>query len=290
VAVKRTALLALFLVAACGTIGAQAHDISLAFKTGDTYKYKLQSTGKQLASFSGMSVPIELDTSAGETVTVKSVDSSGVADLTISFSNFTLKTVSAGITNTTTGVTPNATDLKIKSNGTVVSIDGSTVMAGSPLAAFAGIGGGFFISAVLPDKAVKVGDTWSKSYDQTEPGGGPAIHIISNSKYLRDETINGVTAAVVETKSDGGISMTGSPVGSAAADAGLSMNGTLTTDVTTWIDPSSHRIIKSHSTMHDSLTLNFPTEMPSSIGNNSMPALQGPITATGDSTQDLTPA
>jgi hypothetical protein len=289
-AVKRAALLALFLVAACGTIGAQARDLSLAFKTGDTYKYKFHSTGKQLATFGGVSVPIEFDTSAGEAVTVKSVDASGVADLKISLSNFTFKTISAGISNTITGVTPDATDVKIKSDGTVVSIDGSTVMAGSPLAAFAGIGGGFFLAAVLPDKAVKVGDTWSKAYDQTEPGGGPAIHITSTSKYLRDETINGVTAAVVETKSDGGISMTGSPGGSAAADAGMTMNGTLTTDVTTWIDPSSHRVIKSHSTAHDSLTLNLPTAMPSINGNNSLPAFYGPMSATGDSTQDLTPA
>jgi len=290
---KRFALLAAFLVAACGSFGvAQPHPLSLAYKAGDTYKYKFHATTKQTANMTGMSVPIQLDTSANETVTVKSVDSSGTADLTITLSDLTLKSVTGGITNTTTGIPSNSVDVKIKADGTVVSIDGSSMTAGSPLAAFSGLGGGFFIAAVLPDHAVKVGDSWSKTYDQSDPNGLGTVHITSTSKYLRDETVNNVTTAVVETKSDGKLDFSGEGANTNSAVRGFSMHGTFTTDVTTWIDTSGHRIVKSHANGHDDVTLNFPTMSPPSTDKTTptAPIMQGPITATGDSTSDLSPA
>ncbi len=290
---KRVALLAAFFVAACGSFGvAQPHTLSLAYKAGDNYKYRFHATSKQTANMTAMSVPIQLETSANETVTVKSVDSSGTADLTITLSDLTLKSVTGGITNTTTGIPSNSVDVKIKADGTVVSIDGNSMMAGSPLTAFSGIGGGFFIAAVLPDKAVKVGDSWSKTYDQSDPNGFGTVHITSTSKYLRDETVNNVTTAVVETKSDGKIDFTGASANTSSPVGGLSMHGTFTTDVTTWIDTSGRRIVKSHSTAHDDVTLNFPTMSPPSTSKTTptTPIMQGPITATGDSISDLTPA
>ncbi len=290
---KRVALLAVFFVAACGSFGiAQPHTLSLAYKAGDTYKYKFHATSKQTANMTGMSVPIQLETSANETVTVKSVDSSGTADMTITLSDLTIKSVTGGITNTTTGMPSNSVDVKIKADGTVVSVDGNSMMAGSPIAAFSGIGGGFFIAAVLPDNAVKVGDSWSKTYDQSDPHGFGTVHITSTSKYLRDETVNNVTTAVVETKSDGKIDFTSPAANTSSVIGGLSMHGTFTTDVTTWIDTGGHRIVKSHSTAHDDVTLNFPTMSPPATNKTTptAPIMQGPITAIGDSTSDLTPA
>ena len=279
---KRLALLAFFLVSACGTIGTvQAHTISLAFKPGDTYMYKYAATSKQTAGVNGMSVPVDLSTSADEAVTVKSVDSAGVADLTIALSNFSLKTVAAGVTNTTTGTPTSSVGVKVRPDGTVVAVDGSSVTASSPLEAFAGVGGGFFITAVLPTKPVKPGDTWTKSYSQTDPHGAGTIQITSNSKYLRDETIGGISAAVVETKSTGTISMS-----SASSASGVSVTGGFTTDVTTWIDPASHRILKSRSTSTDDLAINLPAGG-SSAGQ--LP-ISGPLTVKGSGTADVNPA
>ncbi|HKW59638.1 MAG TPA: hypothetical protein VJR46_07775 [Candidatus Dormibacteraeota bacterium] len=283
---KRVALLVVFLVAACASLGSQAHTLSLAYKAGDTYKYRFHATSKQTASMSGMSIPITFDMTANETLTVKSVDSSGVADLTISLGDLTVKTVTGGVTNTTTGIPSNSTDVKVRSDGTIVSVDGHDVTGGNPLAALSGLGGGFFVTAVLPDHSVKAGDTWSKTYDQSFPNSEGKFHIVSDSKYVRDESVNGVNAAVVETKSTGSIDMSeGQPSGGMMT--GFSVKGTFTTDVTTWIDPNGHRVVKSHSAGHDDVTINFPTmSSPSENG----PIMQGPVTATGDSTTDLNPA
>jgi hypothetical protein len=283
---KWLALLAVLVLAACGSIGAQAHTLSLAYKAGDTYKYKFHATSKQTAGMSGISIPISLDMTAAESVTVKSVDSSSVADLSISLSDFTMKTVTGGVTNTTTGLPMSSIEVKIRPDGTVVSVDGNAITAGNGLESLSGFGGGFFVSAVLPDHAVKAGDTWSKTYDQTFPNSDAKLHVVSDSKYVRDESVNGVNAAVVETKSTGSIDMSGPPGATGGMMDSFSVKGTFTTDVTTWIDPNGHRVLKSHATGHDDATINFPTASPAT----NSPMMQGPVTATGDSTTDLSPA
>jgi len=286
--VKRLALLAVLVIAACGSFGApQAHTLSLGFKSGDTYKYKFHLTSKQTVGMSTMSMPVQVDMSATEAVKVNSVDSSGTADLTITLSDFTLKSVSGGVTNTTTGLPVNTVDVKLRADGTVVGINGSDLTTGSPLGAFSGLGGGFFVAAVLPDHPVKVGDTWTKSYDQTDPKGTGTVHINSNSKYLRDETVNGVSAAVVETKSDGTIDVTVSPTMTGSSTGNVSIHGTFTTDITTWIDANGHRIIKSHSTSTDNATVTLPETTGAAEQN---PMMTGPITAKGEGTTDLNPA
>jgi hypothetical protein len=282
---KRFALLGFVLLAACGSLGAQSHTLSLAYKAGDTYKYKFHATSKQTASMSGMSIPITFEMSANETVKVNSVDTSGVADLTISLGDLSVKTVMGGVTNTTTGLPNNSVDVKIRRDGTVASVDGNELAGANPLAALSGLGGGFFVSAVLPDHAVKAGDTWSKTYDQPFEKDLGTLHLVSDSRYLRDDNVSGVNAAVVETKSTGSIEMNGPSAAAAGPMQGFALKGTFTTDVTTWIDPNGHRVIKSHSTGHDDVTVDVPT-----MATDNAPMLQGPVTATGDSTTDLSPA
>ena len=293
---KRIALLAgILALAACGSFGPnQPHTLSLAYKAGDTYKYRFHSSTRQTVTFSGQALPTQIDITAKESVKVNSVDASGTADLSITFSDFTLRSVAAGVTNTTTGLPSNTTEVKIAADGTISSIDGSELAAANPLAGFSGFGGGFFITAVLPDHPVKPGDTWSKTYDQTPPATflTGSTHITSNSTYLRDETLNGVTAAVVETKSSGTIDLSGAPKAAADPTGSVTLKGTFTADVTTWIDPSGHRVMKSHGTAHDDGTVDFPRSF-EPTGNATptpLPILQGPISASGDSTTDLTPA
>lgn len=281
---KKLALVAL-LVVACGTVNVvHAQTLALAFKAGDTYKYKFHSSTKQNITMGAMSMATNIDLSADESVTVKSVDSTGAADLTLTISNFAVKTVTGGITNTTTMTTIAPTDVKIGSDGHLITFDGDTVTSSNPFLAFTALGGGFFITAVLPDHSVKPGDTWSKTYDQTFPGDtGTGVHVTSNSKYLRDESVNGVKAAVVETKSTGTVDSSLKSTG-----FGLTINGTLTADVTTWIDPSGHRVIKTHSTSTDTGTLDFSSS--STSANQQIPGLSGPISDQGTATTDLTPA
>jgi hypothetical protein len=284
---KRLALVALFAFA-CGAVPAQAQTLSLGYHSGDTYKYSFHSTTKQTLGASGMTVPSEIDTSATETVKVKSVDSSGTADLAITLGNFNLKSTTGGVTNTTTGIADTTLDVSVAADGRVLSMNGQQFAGANPFLIFSGLGGGFFVSAVLPSSAVKPGDTWSKSYDQANPGGTGTVHLTTQSKYLRNETIQGVNAAVVETISNGSLDMTlGAPAAGAAASGfgGMSIKSTLTSDVTTWIDPNTHRLLKTHSTETNDGTVNLDAS-----ASSGLPGLTGPITIKGTGTTDLNPA
>jgi hypothetical protein len=235
-----------------------------------------------------MTVPSEIDTSATETVKVKSVDSSGTADLAITLGNFNLKSTTGGVTNTTTGIADTTLDVSVAADGRVLSMNGQQFAGANPFLIFSGLGGGFFVSAVLPSSAVKPGDTWSKSYDQANPGGTGTVHLTTQSKYLRNETIQGVNAAVVETISNGSLDMTlGAPAAGAAASGfgGMSIKSTLTSDVTTWIDPNTHRLLKTHSTETNDGTVNLDAS-----ASSGLPSVTGPITIKGTGTTDLTPA
>lgn len=283
---RLTVVVALFAIG-CGAIPAQAHTLSLGYHTGDTYKYTYHSTAKQTMIASGITLPSEIDMSAREAVKVKSVDSTGVADLMVTLSNFAIKSTTGGVTNTTTGIPDTTMDVKIAADGRILSLDGNQFTGSNPFLAFSGMGGGFFVTAVLPSSAVKPGDTWSKDYDQANRGGTGGIHVTSHSQYLRDETLNGVKAAVIETTSSGSMDITlGSP-GAATTPGGfgLSMNGTVMSDVTTWIDPVGQRVLKTHSTESNDGTMTFDL---SSIAT--VPGLTGPITLKRTATTDLTPA
>lgn len=295
-----TALVALFLVAACGSIGVQAHTVSLAYKAGDTYKYALHAVLNYTIGAQGLSLPLNVEMSGKENVKVKSVDSSGTADLSIDLTNLSVKTTVNGTTNTTTTTTPTSIEVKVGSDGRIVSVNGSAFGSSGTLPGMSGADGGL-VSAILPDRPVKPGDTWTKSFDQTSPlGSTGSYHVTTDNKYLRDEKIAGVEAAVVESRITGALDLTfnlpamsgqaGNPLFPSGGPSGelesMSMKGTAKSDVTTWIDSSARRIVKSHSTgsIDATLTLN----MTPGTGTTT-PGLTGPITIKGTLTLDMKP-
>jgi hypothetical protein len=294
---RRLALLALFLVAACGSVGGvQAHTISLAYKAGDTYRFSLHMVFNYTIGAQGMSIPFNLDMSAKETLKVKSVDSSGTADMSVDLTDLSLKTTINGTTNTTTTTKPTTVEVKVASDGHIVSINGSALGKTGTMPGYSGSEGGL-VSAILPDKPVKPGDTWTKNYDQSNPKGSTgSIHVTSDNKYLRDEKVNNVNAAVVESKINTNLDLTFdmSALGgtalfpstsSSSALKSMGFKGTTTNDVTSWIDSSARRIMKSHSTGSLDATLTFNVS-----GGTAPPGLTGPLTFKGTQTLDMNPA
>jgi len=293
---RRLAVFVFVVFAACGSLGVQAHTISLAYKAGDTYKYALHAVLDYTIGAAGFAIPFKLDMSGKETITVRSVDSSGTADLTIALTDLSVKTTTNGVTNTTTTTSPTSVEMKIASDGRIVSVNGSTFTNGS-LPGLSGTEGGL-ITAILPDKPVKPGDTWTKDYDQANPMGKGSIHVTTKNKYLRDEQVKNVNTSVVESNIATTIDLTldmsamageaGTPLfppsGGASGLQSLSMKGTTTSDVTSWIDSSAHRVAKTHSAgkVDATMTLNM-------AAGATTPGLTGPITFKGTQTMDMNP-
>ena len=248
------------LLAACGILPAHAQTISLAFKQGEQFKYTLHFTGAFSAHVGSVAQDVKIDAKAKETVTTTAVESDGTADMTLTLSDLTITTsgkAADGSTTTSTTTQTNAIppqQLKVAPDGRILSINGESISSTSP---FGVLAGSYLVYAVLPDTAVKPGDRWSKSYDQAQPGGSSSVHVTSNSTYLRDESFHGANAAVVETKSSADFTMNlfspqspppntpnGTRAGPTPAGFGA-MQGSVTSDTTSWIDPDAHRVLKS---------------------------------------------
>lgn len=297
--IKRIALVGLFLVAACGSVGVgnQTHAITLAYKTGDTYRYHYSATLNYTVVIQTMSIPVRIELAADEKLTVKSVDSSGTADLTADLTNLSVKTTANGTTNTTTSNTPTSVEMKVASDGRIMSVNGNALGSGGTLPGVPGMQGGL-VSAILPDKPVKVGDTWTKNYDQSAPTGTGTIHITSTNKYAKDEKVGNVNAAVVQSTVNTNIDLSidstatgqgGSsliPSGESSGLSGIKISGTDLSTVNSWVDTGAKRIVKTHQNDAVNMTLSF-TMAPGSQAN---PLLTGPLTVKGTQIVDMTPA
>jgi hypothetical protein len=174
VGMRRLALVAFVaLVAlACGAPAApQAQDVRLAYHAGDVYKYAIHSTANEAVDAGVITIPIKLDMKANQTVTVKSVDAAGTAELSVEMTSLSLTTTVNGTNNTTT-VPSQTISMQVGSDGRIVSANG-TAAGNNPFTAISGVGGGF-ISAVLPDKPVQPGD---KMVQELRPGQPPRLRI-----------------------------------------------------------------------------------------------------------------
>ena len=183
----RRLVLVAFLAIACGAIPVQAQNLALAYHTGDTYRYTLHTSS--VLTFGGPT-----DLTALETITVQSVDSSGTVSLSIALSHATIKSSDNSFANSVNGKPIPAVDINIAADGRILA-NGLLVSSTSGV-------GGSFTPGVVPDKPVKPGDTWSKDFDQVNPFGTGSSHIATHSKYVRNESLQGINAAVVETTSN----------------------------------------------------------------------------------------
>ena len=294
---RQSALVALLAVA-CGAVPAHAQTVALAFHKGDVYKYSFHSVSIEDISTGAMAVPVSTDVSAKETVTIQAVDSGGVADLSLALSNLAITSKANGVTNTTSGLAEFSLAIKIAADGRILRVNGFSVTGGSGMGMGSLGSGATLVSAVLPDTPVKPGDTWSKDYDQTNPLGTGTIHVTTKSKYLRDESFEGISAAVIETTSATSIDVTldpsklvppistpGMPTTPNNAFPGVSIKGSSSSVVTSWIDPNGHRILKSHmtGTTNDNATV-------TAASGSTLPGLTGPMAIKITDTTDLLPA
>ena len=286
---RLVALVGLFAIA-CGVATVQAQTLRLAYKPGDARAFTIHVVMKETVNVSTVTEPVNVDMTGTETETVQSVGSDGVADITVTMTGISGKVSVAGQT-TTVIPTPAPIEMKRAPDGRVLSVNGVSFTGGSP---FGSTGSSGSESAVFPDNAVKPGDTWSKTYDRANPFGGGTVSVTAKSKYLRDETINGVQTAVVNTKSTVPLDITidlskyGQAVGASMTAltnlgiTGMTIQGTDSGDTTSWIDPKGHAIEKTSVKVAIDASFSFVLAPAAKY-----PGPTGPFAIKGDETIDL---
>jgi hypothetical protein len=196
--------LVVVLVAAAGAYfflnrskSAEGTAIALSLKQGQTYRYQLNMTFGGELSLQGQKTPVNMQVAEAFSWQVESVDTSGVA---------TVKMTLESITGTVNGAPfpseqlPPPFEIKVASDGRILTASNLALASGSDAGLL--FPGADQITPLLPDHPVKPGDTWTKSFDQKFPFGGGTIHYVSHNQYLRDETLNGINAAVISSSVD----------------------------------------------------------------------------------------
>ena len=234
--------------------GSNGTALALSFSPGQTRRYHMTVAMKaSIAVGSGtqaQTVPFAFDAAADVQWRVVAVDAAGTATVKVTTSNVSVS--SNGQSQTVPS--PPAVTIHVSRDGRVASASGLTIVSGSER--FPGLDGTDQISALLPDHAVKPGDTWSKSLTRTVLGS--TVSFRASGAYLRDERVGTVNAAVIQTKQTVPLrfALTGRDLASllpglrgvVPADARVAYSGQVAGVSTTWVDPAGKKVLKTQGT------------------------------------------
>ena len=106
------------------------------------------------------------------------------------------------------------------------------------------------ITPVYPGRSVKAGDNWDVKYGRKNPFGTGQFSLTAHNRYLKDETVEGHTAAVIETALEGPMDFTIDfskvPAGTVPPVAGpIHYTASISSTRQYWVDPSGNQVIKS---------------------------------------------
>ena len=252
---------------------AEAQPLALSFTQGQERTYDVHQTMD-----ANISSPLFGDQALSMDVTqvigwkVVSVDDAGTATIEVTVSDM------SGTLNGTEvpSTPPPPIEIQIASDGRVLSAGGLSLGGAAETQGF-GFPGMGQLTPILPDDgdAVSVGDTWVKEFSQDFPFGDGTIDFSATSTYVRNETVNGRDAAVIETEMTVPIDMTldlaelldalGPEITGATGAAGLDQldegsiaylgRGTVTQ--TSFVDLDAQELLKTQSSGRFDISMTF---------------------------------
>jgi hypothetical protein len=265
---------ALVVVLTGGKDAAEAQPLTLSFTKGQSESYAIHQTmqGQMTSDLMG-DMPLDMDMSEVVTWEVASVDADGTATIEVSVSEMSGSVNGMSIPAEASAVPP--VEIVVAADGRILSAGGMNLggMGGGQGFGFPGMGQ---LTPILPDggEAVAPGDTWQKHFSQDFPYGDGKIQIDSTSTYDRNETVNGVDAAVIVTKLSIPMDFTvdmqelidslGQDLGAAGAtgigalgDASVDYSGNASFTQTSYVDLTAKQLLRTESTGDFDITMSF---------------------------------
>jgi len=177
---------------------AEAQPLALSFTQGQERTYHVHQTMD-----ANISSPLFGDQTLSMDVTqvigwkVASVDDAGTATIEVTVSDMSGTLNGSDVPSAPTP----PIEIRIAADGRVLSAGGLSLGGAGQTQGF-GFPGMGQLTPILPDDgdAVSVGDTWDKEFSQDFPFGEGTIDFSATSTYVRNETVNGREAAVIETR------------------------------------------------------------------------------------------
>ena len=177
---------------------AEAQPLALSFTQGEEKTYDVHQTmDANISSPLFGDEPLSMDVSQVVGWKVVSVDDAGTATIEVTVSD-----MSGTLNGSEVPSTPAPPiEIQIASDGRVLSAGGLSLGGAAETQGF-GFPGMGQLTPILPDDgdAVSVGDTWDKEFSQDFPFGDGTIDFSATSTYVRNETVNGREAAVIQTQ------------------------------------------------------------------------------------------
>ena len=192
------ALASTLLVVGCelpGTVKARAFTTGLT--AGQSVRYQVHTVVSGTLTAGASQLPVDSDQRVSQTLRVDSVDKAGTATVTLTTDTIT---DSSGAALTTK---PGPVVLKIGADGRILA--GSGAQLGGRLPSLPGTDQ---LTPILPGHPVKPGDSWDRSYVRPNPYGAGAFSLTAHNKYVRDETVGGHAAAVIDSTLTGPLDFT----------------------------------------------------------------------------------
>jgi hypothetical protein len=177
---------------------ADAQPLALSFTQGEQRTYDVHQTmDANISSELFGDEPLSMDITQVIGWKVISVDDAGTATIEVTVSD------TSGTVNGTEVPSTSAPpiEIRIAADGRVLSAGGLSLGGAGQTQGF-GFPGMGQLTPILPDDGdpVSVGDTWDKEFSQDFPFGEGTIDFSATSTYVRNETVNGREAAVIETQ------------------------------------------------------------------------------------------
>jgi hypothetical protein len=237
-------------------------DVRVAYTKGQTAKFQVHQIMLGAVAIENQGRrDVRSDLTGTETVTVLSLDPNGVATIEVRIE---------GLTGTVDGApfslkAPSVYQLQVTPEGRIVA-GGGVAQTGGP--ASDSVPGSDQPSAILTTQRVKPGATWAAEYDRPNPLGAGSIHVTAQSAYLRNETVNGLNTAVIQTQAGAplDIRIDLRKLGEMAGDKNIATEppgsnihytGKVKYDISSWIDSAGHGLVRSTDVETFDLTMTF---------------------------------
>jgi len=233
-----------------GKAGSEKTSLAFSLSKGQTARYRFAVSITATGKVGGASIPVDDKLSGTMTWHVDSVDPSGVATITAKAPKVTEISKGKNL------LQPAQTfHLRLAPDGRVLSQVGFGTTSGK--GAGPGIPGTDQVTPILPDHPVSVGDSWTTSFDQTNPMGAGVIHYQTTSKLLRYAEVNGFNTAVIYTTADllidvsldlkKALAATGQPLSGVPKGTNpiYWMKGHMAFSQTAWLDTASNFLVRS---------------------------------------------
>lgn len=285
---------ALVVVLTRGGDSAEAQPLALSFTQGQSETYAIHQTmDGQVSSDLLGDMQLDMDVTQVVTWQVASVDDQGVATIEVSVAEMSGSVNGMEIPAAASAMPP--IELVIAPDGRIISAGGLALGGAGQTQGF-GFPGMGQLTPILPDEgdAVAPGDTWEKHFSQDFPYGDGAIEFSATSTYDRNETVNGVEAAVIVTQLSVPMDFTmdfqelidslGEDLGAAGAtgidalaNASISYSGQGDITQTSFVDLDAKQLLRTQSTGDFDITMGF----------TGLAGFEGAMTFTGTFTQQL---